>query len=78
MEFFVCPCPMTGTVILDGADQGPNKDETGRLLTKQCNPGVHSFELRCPEGKVCSPPKVVLLVRNTDPIEPLEVAFQCV
>ena len=23
MEFFVCPCPVTGDIILDGIDQSP-------------------------------------------------------
>ncbi len=77
MEFFVCPCPVTGDIILDGIDQGPNKDGSG-LLTKQCNAGLHNISLRCPTGKKCSPLQVTIALRNTDPISPIEVAFRCV
>ena len=78
MEFSTCPSPATGTVILDGTDQGPNKDAAGNLLPKQCNTGLHTLSLRCPAGKTCSPPQVTTVIRDTDPIAPLEVAFQCV
>jgi len=78
MEFFVCPCSETCNVILDGNDQGPNKDGSGRLLTKQCNAGLHTISLQCPPGKTCSPPQVSVVIENTDPILPRRVAFQCV
>lgn len=75
MEFFQCNCPVTGTVILDGHDQGPNKDSAGNLLTKQCNAGLHNVALRCPVGKACPPQQVE--IKDTDPISPMEVLFQC-
>lgn len=78
MEFFVCPCPETGTVILDGIDQGPNRDAAGLLQAKHCNPGRHTVALRCPAGKTCIPSQQTVVIRNTDPVAPLEVAFQCV
>ncbi len=78
MEFFVCPCSETGNVILDGNDQGPNKDGSGGLLTKQCNAGLHTISLQCAAGKTCSPPQVSVVIENTDPISPKVVAFQCV
>lgn len=78
MEFFVCPCPATGNVILDGNDQGPNKDGSGNLLTKQCNAGLHTIALKCKAVNTCSPPQVTVVIKNTDPISPMEVAFQCV
>ena len=78
MEFFVCSCPATGNVILDGNDQGPNKDDSGNLQTKQCNAGLHTIVLQCPVGKPCSPPQVTVVIENTDPISPMEVTFQCV
>lgn len=77
MEFFVCPCPATGTVSLNGQDQGPNRDRYGKLLTKQCNVGLHSVSLRCAAGRSCTPPQVTVVIEDTDPISPQEVAFQC-
>jgi predicted acylesterase/phospholipase RssA len=77
MEFFQCLCPVTGRVILDGIDQGPNKDSAGNLLTKQCNAGLHTISLQCPDGKKCSPRQVEIEIKDTDPIAPLEVAFKC-
>jgi hypothetical protein len=75
MEFFQCPCPERGNVILDGKDQGPNKDDAGNLLTKQCNRGLHYLSLECPERKQCQ--LRLIRIRDTDPISPLEVPFQC-
>lgn len=77
MEFFRCPCPVIGNIILDGKDQGPNKDGAGKLWTKQCNAGLHTITLQCPAGKTCSPKQVKIEITNTDPISPLEVPFQC-
>ena len=77
MEFFVCPCPVTGNVILDGNNQGPNKDSSGKLLTKMCNEGLHTISLQCPSGQTCIPPQVTTVIENTDPISPKEVPFQC-
>jgi hypothetical protein len=77
MEFFVCPCPATGNVILDGNDQGPNKDGSGRLLTKMCNKGLHTIALQCPAGQTCFPPQISTVIEKTDPISPMEVPFQC-
>ena len=78
MEFFVCPCPESGTVILDGNDQGPNKKTTGKLLTKNCNEGLHTVALQCSAGKRCSPAQVDVEITGTNPISPMEVPFQCV
>jgi hypothetical protein len=75
MEFFQCPCPERGNVILDGKDQGPNKDDAGNLLTKQCNRGLHYLSLECPDRKKCH--LRLVEIRDTDPIFPLEVPFQC-
>jgi len=78
MEFFVCRCSETGTVIVDGTSQGPNKNSSGDLLTKQCNAGLHTITLQCMAGRSCSPPEVTTVIKNTNPISPRVVAFQCV
>jgi len=78
VEFFVCPCSKTGTVVLDGIDLGPNRDIAGKLLTKMCNEGLHTVALLCPAGKKCSPPQVDAEITGTNPISPLEVPFTCV
>ena len=79
MEFFVCLCSETCTVILDGNNNlGPNKDESGNLLTKLCNEGLHTITLQCPEGKICIPTQAEIEIKNSNPILPMEVAFQCV
>ena len=77
MEFFCCPSPDTCSVILDGTSLGPNKDGSGRLLTKQCDAGLHTITLLCPAGKRCSPLQVMIEIKDTNPDSPLEVAFQC-
>lgn len=77
MEFIRCPCPVKGNVILNGKDLGPNKTKAGKLRTKQCNEGLHTISLQCPDGKKCSPPQVTIEITGTDPISPMEVAFQC-
>ena len=78
MEFFVCSCPGTGVVILDGNAQGPNKDVAGGLLTKLCNAGLHTISLQCVAGKTCTPKQVTVTIKYTNPISPMEVAFKCV
>lgn len=78
MEFFVCHCPEIGNVILDGNNQGPNKDAAGNLQTKMCNEGSHTVALQCPAGKTCSPQQVDVEITGTDPISPMGVTFQCV
>lgn len=78
MEFFRCPCPVTGTIFLDGKNLGDNRDKSGKLWTKQCNAGLHTITLQCPAGKTCSPKQVTLEIADTDPISPLEVPFTCV
>jgi len=77
MEFFICPSSATGIVILDGNNQGPNKDDSGRLLTKMCNKGRHTVSLQSPAGQTCFPPQISIVIENTDPISPMEVPFQC-
>jgi len=77
IEFFQCPCPERGNVILNGKDQGPNKDESGKLLTKQCNTGLSTIALKCKAGKTCTPVQVIIEIKDTDPISPMEVAFRC-
>ena len=77
MELFQCLCSVTGRVILDGTDQGPNRDSDGSVLTKQCNEGLHTISFQCPDGKTCSPSQYTIEIRDTDPIAPLEVAFIC-
>ena len=77
MEFFTCPCPESGNVILDGVNQGSNKDQAGNLVTKQCNAGLHKIALECAEGKQCDPAEIQVEIRDTDPISPMEVPFKC-
>ncbi len=76
-EFFVCPCSETGNVILDGNDQGPNKYPSGKLWTKECGTGKHTIQLQCSTGKACSQSEVTIFIKDTDPISPMEVPFQC-
>ncbi|HBA87251.1 MAG TPA: hypothetical protein DCZ75_04465 [Geobacter sp.] len=78
MEFFTCPCPETGDVMLDDKNLGPNRDAGGKLLTKQCNPGLHTVVLRFSDGRCCDPSSVKVRIRETDPILPMEVPFKCV
>jgi hypothetical protein len=61
--------------MLDGGSQGSNKDKAGNLLTKQCNRGLHYVALQCPDGTICG--KRLVEIKDTDPICPLEVPFQC-
>jgi len=75
LEFFQCPCSETGGVFLDGKYQGPNKDNAGNLLTMQCNTGLHWVFLECLEGKTCL--QRLVEIKDTDPILPMEVPFQC-
>jgi hypothetical protein len=78
MEYFVCPCPGTSEVLLDGVSQGANKDSAGNLLVKLCNEGLHIISLRCNDGKICVPQTREVDIRDTDPICPREVPFTCV
>jgi hypothetical protein len=78
MEFFVCVCPETGNVIVNGIDLGPNRDANGTLVTKMCNRGQQTISLQCAEGRTCNPPQITVVIKDTDPISPMEVAFQCV
>jgi len=75
IEFFQCPCPQRGNVMLDGGDLGPNKDDAGNLLPKHCNRGLHYVSLQCSDGKICG--KRLVEISDTDPILPMEVPFQC-
>ena len=77
MEFFQCPCPERGEVILDNVGQGPNKDVAGNVLPKQCNEGRHTISLKCTGSKKCSPEQVDIEITGTNPILPLEVPFTC-
>jgi hypothetical protein len=67
MEFFVCPCTATGSVVLDGNDQGPNRDDTGTLLTKVCGEGKHTVSLKFGDGKFCFPAQADVEITGTDP-----------
>jgi len=78
MEFFTCPCNGTGNVILDGKEMGPNRNDSGKLLTKQCNAGLHTVRLQCCDGRSCDPASVKVQIKDTDPIFPTEVPFKCV
>ncbi|MGA3086758.1 MAG: hypothetical protein ABSE95_18560 [Thermodesulfobacteriota bacterium] len=78
MEFFQCPCPKKGRVILDGSSQGFNRDNSGNMITKKCNPGLHTIALRCTSKKKCLPEQVQIEIKDTDPISPMEVSFRCV
>jgi hypothetical protein len=75
MEFFQCPCPERGNVLVNGKDLGPNKDAADNLLTKQCNRGLHFISLECLDGKKCQ--LRLVEIKDTDPILPMEVPFQC-
>ncbi len=77
MDFFCCPCPVKGTVILDGNEQGPNKDESGDDRTLQCGSGKHRIALNCLVGRTCKQESQLVNVSGTNPILPLEVSFQC-
>ena len=77
MEFFRCNCPEGGDVILDGSSQGPSRDAAGNLVTKECNAGLHVISLACPGGKKCIPEQVEVEIKDTDPISPMELTFQC-
>jgi len=77
MEFFVCRSTVKGNVILDGQDQGPNQDASGKPLTMQCNAGVHNVSLVLGNGKSCTPQSARIDIKNTNPISPLEVPFSC-
>lgn len=77
MEFFTCSCPGKGTVMLDGADQGLNKDEAGDLAPKKANEGLHKISLSCVAGRKCRPRQRKVWIKDTDPILPLEVFFKC-
>jgi len=77
MEFFTCPCACKGKVILDGNDQGENKNENDDLLVKQCGRGLHQIALECVDGKQCLDSPRVVMIKKTNPINPLEVPFQC-
>lgn len=77
MEFYQCSCPGTGRVILDGIDQGPNKDSAGNLLTKQCDAGPHTISVLYDAGNTCSPAQIKIEIKDTDPISPMEIVFNC-
>ena len=77
MEFFTCPCPGKGRVILNGNDQGDNNDENGVPHAKQCGRGLHQVALECAEGKQCADSPREVMIKKTNPISPQEVPFQC-
>ena len=77
MEFFTCPCPGKGTVILDGNEQGSNRDEDGGLRVFQCGRGLHRIALECTDGKRCSNSPQEVMISDTNPISTQEVPFQC-
>lgn len=77
MEFFTCPCPGNGMVILDGNEQGNNKDENGKIRTLQCGRGLHQVVLECTHGEQCADSPQEVMIAETNPITPQEVPFQC-
>ena len=77
MEFFKCPCPGEGTVMIDGDPQGSNRDEEGEFDILQCNRGHHTVELQCKEGRVCANSPQDVVIKRTNPIKPKEIEFQC-
>ncbi|MBU0973056.1 MAG: hypothetical protein KKC20_20595 [Proteobacteria bacterium] len=76
MEFFKVPCPGKGNVNLDGVFQGPNF-QNGALHVFQCNRGDHDIEMTCLVGKNCKESMQNKVVKDTDPILPMEVPFSC-
>jgi hypothetical protein len=48
------------------------------MITKKCNPGLHTIALRCTSKKKCLPEQVQIEIKDTDPISPMEVSFRCV
>lgn len=76
MEFFICPCPGKGTVILNGNAQGPNKDN-GVNQPMQCGAGLHRVALDCLVGKTCAESSQEVVIAKTNPILPQEVPFTC-
>ncbi|OEU72537.1 MAG: hypothetical protein BA864_14680 [Desulfuromonadales bacterium C00003093] len=77
MEFFTCPCPEKGMVVLNGNEQGYNKDENGKIRVFQCGRGLHEVALECREGKLCTNSPQEVMISDTNPITPQEVPFQC-
>lgn len=77
MEFFRCPCPGRGEVVLDGSYQGENKNGSGEIRILQCGPGLHEVALTCLVGRKCSNPRQEINISGTNPIFPLEVLFTC-
>lgn len=77
MEFFTCPCPGNGRVILDGNEQGNNKDENGNMRTLQCGQGLHQIALQCNHGEQCAHSPQKVMISKTNPIIPQELTFQC-
>lgn len=77
MEFFTCPCPGNGRVLVDGNLQGDNKEGSGNNRTLQCGRGLHQIALECVHGKKCADSPQTVMISETNPISPQEVPFQC-
>lgn len=77
MEFFACPCPGRGRVMMDGNEQGDNKEDDGSVRTLQCGRGLHRIALECADGKQCLDSPRNVMIAKTNPISPEEVAFRC-
>ena len=76
-EFFVAPCPGTGVISIDDADQGENKRDSG-LHVFQCGTGFHDISMACSGGKKCKEPvKRKVLIAGTNPLDPMKVPFEC-
>ncbi len=68
MEYVEVRYGQTRNVFIDGVESG----ETNKIL--RVGPGTHSFDLG--EPKDFKPEKVILVVENTDPLEPLLIEFE--
>ena len=79
MEFITVSCPGKrdkGEVFIDASSQGESKTDD-ELNVFQCNPGHHYISMRCLVGKECRESTQLVGIVGTNPIQPMEVPFQC-
>lgn len=73
-EHVIVKFPDRRVVLVDDVSQGYNKDDNGEYEIKRIGTGVHTFAL---EGEAnYTPPEQTVEVKDTDPIDPMEVVFQ--